>query len=152
MFCGFCEQKTNGLCSVSVHRVEAYGQTTDLKERIYYCDSACVYASRRHNDESKIKKFIDASELLYGNVKKGQIGFLSETKDKESKLFAITMRSLMMFLTACLDRKPRKELEQLLDQAKRLFQEAFVYESYLNVLSKLNKVFLRDQLVDVWAK
>ena len=152
MFCGFCDQLTNGLCSTEVRDIQAYGQKSDIKETNYYCDNACVYASIRNKKEHQIRVLLPTIEKHVAEIQ--SVGKVINNKEsiKESLVFAIAARSLSKFLKACLERKPRKELKQLQDEAKRLFHEGFVYETYLDTLSRWNACYLKEQLLDVWSK
>ena len=164
MFCVFCDQTTNGLWSTEVRDIQAYGQKSDIKETVYYCDSACAYASIRNKKEPQIRALLADTEELVADIKLIKLkwekkslktfGKVIDTKEsiKEGSVFVIVMHSLSKFLKACLERKPRKELKQLQDEAKRLFHEGFVYETYLDTLSRWNACYLKEQLLDVWSK
>lgn len=159
MFCGFCEQPTNGLCYIESFDIQAYGQISDIKEIRYYCDFACASASIRNKEDPEIRILISKTEELVAEIKAEiklkkslYCGEGKKEANKEDLVFAIAMRSLSIFLKACLERRTREELKTLLEEAKRLFHEAFAYERYINVLSRMNSGYLQERLLNVWAK
>lgn len=155
MFCEFCNQPTNGVCYIEARHIQAYGQKSEIKENTYYCDKVCCYAYIRNTKEHEIRLLLTDIEELEAQFQLAKKIFgkvINKEVTKEGYVFIITTRSLSKFLKACLDRKSRKELKQLQEEAKRLFHEAFVYERYLDTLSRWNAALLDDALLDAFSK
>lgn len=159
MFCGFCEQLCDDSFSAEYREIDYCGQKGKSHET-FYCDKACALAKMREVTEPQIREAFATIEDLatefateFADAKK-IFGKVNIQKDifKETFTFMIATRSLSKLLHACLERKSREELKQLQAEAKRLFQEAFVYPSYLDTLSLWNTAFLNVGFREAWAK
>jgi hypothetical protein len=147
MFCGFCEQPCDDSYETQEQRILAYGQKGKLEKSTYYCDDACMKATIRNKLEPSMRAFIEFSN----NISKSKMSPFDRRR-KEYGTYILTIRSLAKYLKACFSRKPREELKQHQDQAKRLLHEAFVYETLGNQLSMWNASFLDDGVLKAWAK
>jgi hypothetical protein len=141
MFCGFCDQPCDGEYYMQTQEILAYGQKGKLSTSVYYCDNACMKACIRNQLERNMRSIVQLSN----DWTKGK-------KTKERFTYQLTIRSLAIYFKACFERKPKEELEILREQSKRMFAEAFCYETLIGEFSKANEAFLGDDLLEAWAK
>ena len=143
-FCGFCEEPCDDTYEIQSQPIQAYGQRGELSKSMFFCDVACENACIRNKFERSMMGFLKFEKDVFS--KKGKI------KNKEEATYFLTIRSLAKYLKACFERKPKEELKILREHTKRMFGEAFCYQTLGDALSRWNAALLNDALLDAFSK